>query len=77
MARPVATIQDQIRQLSLAEKEEVLCALLEELDGPPDLDVDAAWLEEIERRAQEIDSGKVQCIPADEFFRRIGKQPKK
>ena len=71
MARPVAIIQEEIRQLSVAEKEEVLRTLLEELDGPPDPDVEAAWLEEAERRAQEIDSGQVRCVPADEVFRKL------
>lgn len=71
MARPVAIIQEEIRQLSVAEKEEVLRTLLEELDGPPDPDVEAAWLEEVERRAREIDSGQVQCVPADEVFRKL------
>jgi putative addiction module component (TIGR02574 family) len=71
MARPVAIIQQEIRQLSVAEKEEVLRTLLEELDGPPDPNVEAAWLEEVERRAREIDSGQVTCIPADEVFRKL------
>jgi putative addiction module component (TIGR02574 family) len=71
MARSVAIIQEEIRQLSVAEKEEVLRALLEELDGPPDPDVEAAWLEEVERRAREIESGQVQCVPAEEVFRKL------
>jgi putative addiction module component (TIGR02574 family) len=71
MARPVSIIQEEIRQLSVAEKEQVLRTLLEELDGPPDPDVEAAWLEEVERRAAEIDSGQVTCVPADEVFRRL------
>lgn len=71
MSRPIARIQDEIRRLSAAEKEEVLRTLLEELDGPPDPDVEAAWLEEVERRAAEIDSGQVQCVPADEVFRQL------
>jgi len=71
MARPVSIIQEEIRQLSVAEKEQVLRTLLEELDGPPDPDVEAAWLEEVERRAAEIDSGQVKCVPADEVFRKL------
>lgn len=71
MPRPVAIIKEEIRQLGVAEKEEVLRTLLEELDGPPDPDVEAAWLMEVERRAREIDSGQVTCIPADEVFRKL------
>lgn len=71
MARSVAAIQQDIRSLSDAEKEEVLAALLEELDCPPDPDVEAAWLEEVQRRSQEIASGAVRCIPAEEVFAKI------
>ena len=77
VSRPVAIIQQEIRSLSLAEKEEVLRTLLEELDGPPDPDVEAAWLKEVERRAAEIDDGKVRCIPAEEVFRKLDAQLKK
>lgn len=73
MARPVAQIQQEIRDLTVAEKEEVLATLLEELDGPPDEGVEAAWLEEAERRGREIDSGVVECIPATEVFSKLDK----
>ena len=71
MSRPVARIQEEIRRLSAAEKEEVLRTLLEEIDGPPDSDVESAWLKEVERRAGEIESGQVQCVPAEEVFRQL------
>jgi putative addiction module component (TIGR02574 family) len=70
-SKPIATIQDEIRRLSAAEKEEVLRTLLEELDGPPDPDVESAWLQEVERRAGEIESGQVKCVPAEEVFRQL------
>jgi len=71
MSRPIARIQEEIRRLSAAEKEEVLRTLLEELDGPPDPDVESAWLKEVERRAGEIESGQVKCVPAEEVFRQL------
>ncbi len=47
-------------------------SLLESLDDdPPDPGVEAAWDEEIKRRIEEIDSGKVQMIPYEEVRRRI------
>jgi hypothetical protein len=73
MARPVAIIQQEIRDLTSAEKEELLAMLIEELDGSPDEGVEAAWLEETERRSREIDSGAVECIPAKDVFARIDK----
>jgi Putative addiction module component len=71
MARPVEIIQQEIRELTLADKEAVLATVLEELDDPPEEGVEAAWLVEAERRGQEIDSGAVQCIPAEEVFAKI------
>jgi putative addiction module component (TIGR02574 family) len=71
MARPVSRIQQEIRALSAADKATLLRVLLEELDGPSDADTDAAWTAEIQRRSREIDEGSVQCIPADEVFRKI------
>lgn len=39
---------------------------------PPDPDVEAAWLEEVRRRGEEIDAGEVELLPADEVFRKLG-----
>jgi putative addiction module component (TIGR02574 family) len=45
-------------------------SLLESLDDEPcDESVEAAWNEEIKRRIEEIDSGKVQMIPYEEVRR--------
>jgi putative addiction module component (TIGR02574 family) len=71
MAKPIAIIQQELRALSVAEKQEILATLMEELDGPPEEGVDAAWREEVERRAAEIDNGSVKCIPADEVFAKL------
>ena len=77
MARPLATIQEEIRALSAPEKEALLRLLWEELDGPPDPDVEAAWLEEVRRRGQEIDAGQVELVPAEQVFRKLGATLKK
>jgi putative addiction module component (TIGR02574 family) len=71
MARRLSHIQQEIRELSDSEKETLLRQLWEELDGPGDTDIDAAWLEEIERRAREIDDGAAEVVPADEVFAKI------
>lgn len=77
MARPLSKIQEEIRALSVTEKETLLRVLWEELDGERDPDVDAAWLEEAKRRDQEIDDGVVETIPADEVFRTLEASLKK
>ncbi|HXL82026.1 MAG TPA: addiction module protein [Pyrinomonadaceae bacterium] len=40
--------------------------LIESLEGPEDPDVEKAWAAEVERRWQEIESGKVKTIPWEE-----------
>ena len=77
MARPLAKIEKELRSLSTPEKEALLRVLWEELDGPADPDVEAAWLSEVSRRSEEIDSGAVQSVPADEVFRRLHSQLKR
>lgn len=47
-------------------------SLLESLDPPSsDADVEGAWSEEIKRRLEDIDSGRVQLIPYEEVRRRL------
>jgi putative addiction module component (TIGR02574 family) len=47
-------------------------SLLESLEEhPPDQGMEAAWSEEIKRRIEEVDSGKVQLIPFEEVRRRL------
>jgi len=58
--------------LSMTPKERAKLAeeLLASLDGPQRNEVDAAWAEEIERRIDEMESGKVKGIPAEDVFRK-------
>ena len=53
------------------EKERLLRTLLEELDGPPDPDVELAWLDEIQRRSRDLDAGRAKTIPAETLFAEI------
>lgn len=71
MARPLATLEHEIRALGTPEKETLLRVLWEELDGPPDTEVESAWLAEVKRRSSEIDSGSVETVPADQVFARL------
>jgi putative addiction module component (TIGR02574 family) len=68
MARAVSEIEQEIRALPDVEKERLLRALLEELDGPPDAGAEQAWLDEIQRRSRELDEGVVEAIPAEKVF---------
>ncbi len=68
MARAVSEIEREIRGLERGDQEQLLRALLEELNGPPDPNVERAWLEEAQRRSHELDTGAVDTIPADEVI---------
>lgn len=76
MARAIAEIEEEIRRLSPHAQERLLHVLLEELDGPPDADAEAAWLEEIQRRSRELDEGSVKTVPADEVFAKLRRRLK-
>lgn len=71
MARPLATLEHEIRALGTAEKEALLRVPWEKLDGPPDTEVESAWLTEVQRRSSEIGSGAVETVPAEEVFARL------
>ena len=77
MARRIETIREEIRTLSSADKELLLRSLVEELDSPLNPQVDAAWLEESQRRGREIDAGQVVTVPANAVFEKIDASLKK
>jgi putative addiction module component (TIGR02574 family) len=55
------------KALALSEKEraELASTLIDSLDTVTDDNVEAAWQEEIARRVEELQSGKVKTIPWD------------
>ncbi len=61
------------KALDLDEKERAALAarLIESLDTEIEEGVEAAWLVEIERRMEELDSGKVRSIPWEEVRARL------
>jgi putative addiction module component (TIGR02574 family) len=71
MARAISEIEKEIRSLARPEQEQLLRALLEELDGPADPDAERAWLDEVQRRSADFDAGLVKPIPAEEVFDRV------
>lgn len=68
MSTEIADIEARIRSLSLEDKAELIRALIAELDGPADADVESAWLKEAQRRYREVTDGKVKPIPAERVF---------
>ena len=68
MSTAIAEIEAKIRALSFEDKADLIRSLIAELDGPPDADVENAWLIEAQRRHREIVEGKVQPIPGERVF---------
>ena len=77
MSSVVDEIEAKIRSLKPEEKSELLRALIAELDGPPDPDVEHAWLEAAERRHREILDGKVKPVPGEQVFEKASSRLKR
>jgi len=71
MSADIADIQAKLQRLSQEEKIEILRGLLADLAGPPDPEIERAWLAEAQRRYKEVVEGKVKPIPAEEVFRKV------
>ncbi|MBA2594133.1 MAG: addiction module protein [Gammaproteobacteria bacterium] len=71
MSTDVAEIETKIRALSLEDKTELIRALIAELDGPADSDVERAWLQEAQRRYREVVEGKVWPVPGERVFENL------
>ena len=61
----IETIRLEVLSLAPQERAQLAEQLLASLDALTEKEVEKLWLEEAARRAEEIDSGLVQLIPAD------------
>jgi putative addiction module component (TIGR02574 family) len=67
-------VVNDARELSPQERWKLVARLIRELEPAedlPDAEIEKAWDEEISRRLQDIDSGRVKAVPAEEVFARI------
>ena len=69
-ARIDLVLEDVLR-LSAEERSAVAAALIDSLETEVDDDADQAWSDEIQRRIDDIDTGRVQLIPWSEVRRRM------
>lgn len=76
MSDTVAEIEAKIRSLSPEDRADLIRALIGELDGPPDADVERAWVEEARRRQREIASGAVTGVPGRQVFNNLRRRLK-
>ncbi len=70
MALTVEEIKKQIRSLDSTDRDRLLRDLVADLDSQEDEDIERLWLEEAQRRLEELQSVSVAGIPADEVARR-------
>jgi putative addiction module component (TIGR02574 family) len=73
MANAFKEIETSALRLSEKQRARLASRLLDSLEKRRELGVEQAWLEEIERRNSELESGEVELIPAAEV---IGKARK-
>ena len=62
--------------LDASDRTELVGLLIDSLDPETEQGVEAAWLQEIDRRAQELDSGTVQTIPWEIARERLMRAPR-
>ena len=61
--------------LDASDRNELVGLLIESLDPKAQEGAEAAWLQEIDRRARELDSGAVQTIPWEIARERLLRAP--
>jgi putative addiction module component (TIGR02574 family) len=74
MSATLEQVTEGISELSPQDRKALLARLIRELEPDENLspaEIDAAWDQEISRRLEEIDLGKVKLIPAEEVFAKI------
>jgi putative addiction module component (TIGR02574 family) len=77
MTTQVSKLLEQALSLSVEEQEALAESLISNLGGTVDQGVLAAWDDEIKKRIEELDSGKVKTVPWSEVRRRnLSKLPR-
>ncbi len=64
----VDELEAEALKLSADDRERLAILLLSSVESK--LEFEAEWIEEVERRAREIDKGVVETIPADQVLRK-------
>ena len=64
-------IEREATELSREERERLASDLIAGLENAPLSEIDQAWIDEAERRYDELVSGRVKGIPADVAMREI------
>ena len=70
MTMILAELEKELLKLSDPEKKQLLRRLIADLDEGRDESAERVWLEEAQRRYQELKDGEVQAVPAKEAIAR-------
>ena len=76
MPKSVAELEREARRLPEQERALLAQHLIASIDPGEDVDAEAAWLEEAERRYQAYRQGKLAAKPVDQVFREAKSQLK-
>jgi putative addiction module component (TIGR02574 family) len=71
MSEIAEQLMPTLLSLPYEDRELIIHRLYESLQEAPDVEKDPAFIADLNRRIEEIKSGKVQGIPAEEVFRRL------
>ena len=71
MTETTTKLVDQLLSLPCEDRIYLLDRLIESLNAPSREEIDRVWAEEVERRIDELDSGKVRAIPGEQVFAEI------
>jgi putative addiction module component (TIGR02574 family) len=64
----VTELASQARSLPAEDRSRLVDLLLESLHEPPIAELEAAWVQEIERRVAAFGRGEVDTFPAEDVF---------
>jgi putative addiction module component (TIGR02574 family) len=67
-------IEQQAKNLSREERERLIADLMAGLEGEPLTEIEQAWIDEAERRYDDLVSGRVKGIPAQEAISNIRRE---
>jgi len=65
------TIEQSVLGLPRSERAHLVHLLLDSLDAPSETEIQAIWLSEARRRANDIDTGKVSLMSGEELERQV------
>jgi len=70
MADPARELESKALRLSARERARLAERLISSLEHEADADAEALWLEEAEKRLDELESGEATGLPAAEVFKK-------